>query len=59
MLNNKEKIKDFFVVFEGLENLIIKNIKQFDYDFFVEKCILKWYIFLRIKRIIVWVLYEL
>ncbi|MCE6115320.1 nucleotidyltransferase [Mycoplasmopsis agalactiae] len=59
VLNNKEKIKDFPVVSEGIENLIIKNIEQPDYDSFVEKCTSKRYTSSRIKRIIAWVLHEL
>lgn len=53
---NINKLKKVKLVSEGIENLLLKNSNQPDYNSFVNACVSKRYTASRIKRIIAWIL---
>ncbi|VEU60717.1 Protein of uncharacterised function (DUF795) [Mycoplasmopsis bovigenitalium] len=53
---NINKLKKVKLVSEGIENLLLKNANQPDYNSFVNACVSKRYTASRIKRIIAWIL---
>ncbi|WP_029609015.1 nucleotidyltransferase [Mycoplasma simbae] len=52
----KHKLQQIPLVSEGIENLLLKNANQNDYNSFVDACVSKRYTASRIKRIIAWIL---